>query len=476
MVPALGVPPPTQSGRGRGQTSRGGGRGIRGGGQTTRGRGQPTGGHPRDAVQSGVMFFKPDLRLSHLMSLSQVGDSIVVDHVYRSCVVIIGGFETSVDLLLIDMVNFDVILGMDWLLPYHAILDSHTKIVTLPLLGLPQLEWRGTPGHSASSVISYMKARRMVEKGCLAYLAYVREYPDVFHADLPGMPPDRDIDFCIALALGTQPISISQYCMAPLELKKLKEKLQYFLDKGFIRPSVSPWGAPILFIKNKDGSMRMCIDYRQLNKVTIKNNPDDQVDPEGCPIQMSDECETSFQKLKTAFIMAPALVFPTVSRPYSVYYDASRIGLGAVLMQGGKANVVGDALSRKSTSMGSLAYIPFGERPFALDVQALVNQFVWLDVFEPSRVLACTVARSSLFEHIKERQYDDPHLLFLRDTGRVCVSNVDGLHELILEEAYSSRYPIHRGAAKMYQDLRKHYRWRRMKKDIVAYVARCLNC
>ena len=87
----------------------------------------------------------------------------------------------------------------------------------------------------------------------------------------PGMPPDRDIDFCIDLEPGTRPISIPPYRMAPAELRELKAQLQELLSKGFIRPSASPWGAPVLFVKKKDGSFRMCIDYRQLNKVTIKN-------------------------------------------------------------------------------------------------------------------------------------------------------------------------------------------------------------
>ncbi|XP_070017056.1 uncharacterized protein [Nicotiana sylvestris] len=207
-----------------------------------------------------------------------VGDSIVVDRVHRFCIVVFGGFETRVDLLLLDMVDFDVILGMDWLSLYHAILDCDAKTVTLDLPGLPHLEWRGTPGHSTRSVILYVKARRMVEKGCLAYLAYVRdfsavvsyinsvpmvrEFPEVFPSDLSGMPPNRDIDFCIDLALGTQPISIPPYRMDPPDLKELKEQLQDLLEKGFIRPSISPWGAPVLFVKKKDGSMRICIDYR----------------------------------------------------------------------------------------------------------------------------------------------------------------------------------------------------------------------
>ena len=93
----------------------------------------------------------------------------------------------------------------------------------------------------------------------------------MFPSDLPGVPPDRDIDFAIDFEPGTKPISIPPYRMAPTELKELKDQLQDLLSKGFIHPSVSPSGAPVLFVKKKDGTMRMCIDYRQLNKVTVKN-------------------------------------------------------------------------------------------------------------------------------------------------------------------------------------------------------------
>ena len=131
-----------------------------------------------------------------------------------------------------------------------------------------------------------MQARKFLRKGCQGYLCAVQqinpeepkldaipvahEFPEVF-AEVLGLPPDREIEFTIDLVPGTTPISKAPYRMAPVELAELKVQLQDMLDKGQIRPSVSPWGAPILFVKKKDGSLRLCIDYRELNKVTIKN-------------------------------------------------------------------------------------------------------------------------------------------------------------------------------------------------------------
>ncbi|GJR80441.1 putative reverse transcriptase domain-containing protein [Tanacetum coccineum] len=102
-------------------------------------------------------------------------------------------------------------------------------------------------------------------------LSVVREFADVFPDELPGLPPAREIEFGIELIPGAEPISKAPYRMAPVELKELKEQLQEMLENGFIRPSVSPWGAPVLFVKKKDGSMRLCIDYRELNRITIRN-------------------------------------------------------------------------------------------------------------------------------------------------------------------------------------------------------------
>jgi hypothetical protein len=105
----------------------------------------------------------------------------------------------------------------------------------------------------------------------LKKIPVVCEYADVFPYELPGMPPNRDIEFAIELQPGTTPISIRPYRMPPAELAELKKQLQELLDKGFIRPSTLHWGCPALFVKKKDESLRLCIDYRPLNAVTIKN-------------------------------------------------------------------------------------------------------------------------------------------------------------------------------------------------------------
>jgi hypothetical protein len=99
----------------------------------------------------------------------------------------------------------------------------------------------------------------------------VNEFPDVFPEELPGMPPDRDIEFVIELKPSTSSIYKTPYRMATPELAELKEHVKELLEKGFIRPSSSPWGAPMIFVLKKDGTQRLCVDYRALNEVTLKN-------------------------------------------------------------------------------------------------------------------------------------------------------------------------------------------------------------
>ncbi|RVW83619.1 Transposon Ty3-G Gag-Pol polyprotein [Vitis vinifera] len=169
---------------------------------------------------------------------------------------------------------------------YHASVDCFEKRVTFSIPGQPKFSFEGKHVDRPLRMISALRASSLLKKGCQGFLAsvmsnesdlkledipIVREYPDVFPEDLPGLPPEREVEFTIDLVPGTGPMSKAPYRMAPVELKELKVQLQELLDKGFIRPSVSPWGAPVLFVKKKDGSMRLCIDYRELNKVTVRN-------------------------------------------------------------------------------------------------------------------------------------------------------------------------------------------------------------
>ena len=157
----------------------------------------------------------------------------------------------------------------------------------MPLSTGEILQVRGEKPAGGLKLMSCFKARKYLRKHYVAFLAHVtadkgkgktisdipvvRDYSEVFPEELPGLPPARQVEFRIDLVPGANPIARAPYRLAPSEMQELSKQLQELSDKGFIRPSFSPWGAPVLFVKKKDGSFRMCIDYRELNKLTIKN-------------------------------------------------------------------------------------------------------------------------------------------------------------------------------------------------------------
>jgi hypothetical protein len=128
-----------------------------------------------------------------------------------------------------------------------------------------RIEFIATPSPTGKEIVNSMNGKVLED------IKVVNEYSYVFLDELPGMPPDRDIEFSIELLPGTSPISKRPYRMDVKDLAELKKQIEELLSKGFIRPSSSPWGAPTLFVEKKDGSRRMCVDYRSLNEVTIKN-------------------------------------------------------------------------------------------------------------------------------------------------------------------------------------------------------------
>ncbi|GJY68481.1 putative reverse transcriptase domain-containing protein [Tanacetum coccineum] len=194
----------------------------------------------------------------------------------------------------VELGNFDAIIGMDWLARYQAVIVCAEKIVRIPWRN-KTLIIHGDGSNQGNvtrlNIISCTKTQKYMEKGFPILLAHVtakevedksekkrlegvpivQDFPKVFPEDLPGLPPTRQVEFQIDLVPGAAPVARAPYRLAPFEMKDLSEKLKELSDKGFIRPSSSPWGAPVLFVKKKDGSFRMCIDYRELNKLTVKN-------------------------------------------------------------------------------------------------------------------------------------------------------------------------------------------------------------
>ncbi|KAL2246181.1 UNVERIFIED_CONTAM: Transposon Ty3-I Gag-Pol polyprotein [Sesamum indicum] len=233
-------------------------------------------------VHAKIESFGHDLCVS-----MPAGGFVLVNMVVRSCPIVAEGVTLYADLVIIDLREFDVILGIDWLASNHALVDCQTKEVMVEVNGQMKMVIVGERKVIPNCLISAVTAFNLIKEGCEAYLAsvhdtkkvspgvldvlVVRKFPNVFPDDLPGLPPHREVDFEIDTILGAAPISIASYRMAPSELKELKKRLEELLDKGFIQPSISPWGGPVLFVKKKDESMRLCVDYRQLNRITIKN-------------------------------------------------------------------------------------------------------------------------------------------------------------------------------------------------------------
>ncbi|KAG8485754.1 hypothetical protein CXB51_019147 [Gossypium anomalum] len=212
-----------------------------------------------------------------------LGKCVLVDRVCKNFLLMNRDFFFLANLMLLPFDEFYVILGMDWLVMHDAIVNCRRNTIELKCQNNETIRIEANDLNSFPVVISSMLAQRFVRKECEACLAYVLdtkvtetkielvpvvfEYPDVFPEELPGLPPIKEVEFGIELVLGTTSISIAPYRMALTKLKELKAQLQDLTDRGSARPSFSPRGAPVLFVKKKDSTMRMFIDYRQLNKL-----------------------------------------------------------------------------------------------------------------------------------------------------------------------------------------------------------------
>nr|KYP63406.1 Retrotransposable element Tf2 [Cajanus cajan] len=331
----------------------------------------------------------------------------------------------------------------------------------------------------------------------------------------------RDVEFNIDLVPGAGPVSVAPYRMALVELVELKRQIEDLLEKQMVRPSVSPWGAPVLLVKKKDGKAHLCVDYRQLNKLTIKNKyplpriddlmdqlrgasifskidlrsryhqirvkesdipktafrtrygyylrfiegfsrivmPLTQLTRKDQPFVWTDACEQSFQELKRRLTTSPVLVLPDTGEHFDVFCDASH--------------------------QGELELIE-KFRDLRLEVEVVQDH------------ISCGMITitNEFLKQVGTKQLHDPELLrilgllgteratsfelgtdgILRFRGRICLPCDSELRRAVLEEGHMSRLSIHPGMTKMYQDIKKSFWWPGMKKEITEFVAACLTC
>ncbi|GKA73918.1 putative reverse transcriptase domain-containing protein [Tanacetum coccineum] len=410
------------------------------------------------------------------------GRIIWVNTLIRGCTLNFLNHPFNIDLMPVEMGSFDVIIGMDWLAKYHAVIVCDEKLVRVPF-GDKILIFHGdgsNNGHeSRLNIISCTKTQKYLLEGCPIFLAQVtmkkaedkskekqleevpivQDFPEVFPEDLPGIPPTRQVEFQIDLIPGAVLVARAPYRLASSEMKELSDQLKELSDKGFIRPSSSPWGAPVLFVKKKDGSFRMCIDYRELNKLTLKVWEEDipkiafrtrygHYEFQVMPFGLTNAPAVFMDLMNRKLCSAPILALPKGSKDFIAYCNASIKGLGAVLMQREKVIAYASRQLKIHEKNYTTHDLELGTVVFALKiwrhylkeqnkplrVQALVMT-IGLDL--PKQILEAQT-KAIKPENLKSEDVGDPD--------------------------------------KMYQDMKQLYWWPNMKADITTYVSKCLTC
>ncbi|GJZ81565.1 reverse transcriptase domain-containing protein [Tanacetum coccineum] len=207
-----------------------------------------------------------DIGFSYEIKIAS-GQLVEIDKVTKGCKLGIEGHMFDINLIPFGNGSFDVVIGMDWLSDHKAEIICHEKVVRITLLNGKVLKVLGEKIEEKMRQLISAKTKEKTQEE----IVVVRDFLEVFSDDLSGLSLVREIEFQIELIPGTMSVGKSPYRLAPSELEEFLGQLKELQDKGFIRPNSSPWGAPVLFVKKKDGSFRMCIDYRELNKLTIKN-------------------------------------------------------------------------------------------------------------------------------------------------------------------------------------------------------------
>ncbi|GJZ34621.1 putative reverse transcriptase domain-containing protein [Tanacetum coccineum] len=403
---------------------------------------------------------------------------------------------------------------------------------------------------SKLNIISCTKTQKYMQKGFHMFLAHitekktekkskvkrledvpiVRDFLEVFLEDLHGRPPTRQVKFPIDLVPDVAPVARSPYRLASSKIQELSSQLQELLDKGFIRPSSLPRGAPVLFVKNKNVSFRLCIDYRDLNKLTMKNHYpltriDDLFDQlQGSSVYSKIDLRLGYHQLivreedipKTAFRtryghydkqeyeenlklileilmkeeLAEILALLEGTENFIVYCDTSHKGLGVVLMQNEKVISYVPRQLKIHEKNYTTHDLELGAVVFTLKIWRhylyRTNDYDCEIRYHPGK--ANVVADALSPEAMKEENVKEENLRGMnkefetRPDGTLYIGKQSwlprfgGLKELIMHDSHKSKYSIHPRSDKMYHDLKRLYLWPNMKVDIATYVSKCLTC
>nr|GEX37256.1 putative reverse transcriptase domain-containing protein [Tanacetum cinerariifolium] len=452
-----------------------------------------------------------DLGFSYEIEIAS-GKLVEINKVIRGCKLEIKGHVFDIKLIPFGSESFDVIICMDWLSDHKAEIICHENVVRIPLLDGKVLRVLGEKPKEKMRRFISVKAKEKEQEE----IVVVRDFPEVFPKDISGLPPVQENEFRIELISRATPVAKSPYFLTPSKLEELSGQLKELRNKGFIRPSSSPWGAPVLFVKNKNESFRMCINYRELNKLTIKNRyPLPKIDELSDQLQGSQyfseiDLRFGYHQLrvheddipKTPFrtryghfnftVMpfgltnAPAVfmdLMNRVCRPYLdkfvivfiddiLIYSRTReeheIHLGLVL----------ELLKKEKLHARFIE--DFSKIAKSLTVLTQKNKTInWGEeqenAFQTLKDKLCNVPVLALPDRPKDFVRGIDEMIELRNDealyylDRIWVSLKGDVRTLIMDEAHKPKYFVHPGADKMYYDLRDRYWWPCMKKDIDVY-------